>query len=84
VSTKAIREHAELLQYFGGADESKSFLDDRGGVQSLLREQATINRSTAQVLNHTSVDIYTIYFLLFAVVSFGSTTIRLLGCLGAA
>jgi len=51
VSTKAIREHAELLQYFGGTDDSKSFLDDRGtGVQSLLREQATINRSTAQVL----------------------------------
>ncbi|KAG0588231.1 hypothetical protein M758_2G179200 [Ceratodon purpureus] len=49
VSTKAIREHAELLQYFGGADESKKFLDDRGGVQSLLREQATINRSTAQI-----------------------------------
>lgn len=81
VSTKAIREHAELLQYFGGADESKSFLDDRGGVQSLLREQATINRSTAQldsVLGHAQ-EAYTA--LRYQRTTFGDISSKL-GALG--
>lgn len=50
VTANANRERAQLLQHFGGTGESKGFLDDRGnGLQSLFREQANINRSTAQI-----------------------------------
>ncbi|KAG0577747.1 hypothetical protein KC19_5G178100 [Ceratodon purpureus] len=60
VNAKASREHAELLQHFSRGDERNAFMDDgEFGLQqqSLLREQATINRSTAQmdsVIGHAS------------------------------
>ena len=54
MNAKASREHAELLQHFSRGDERNAFMDDgEFGLQqqSLLREQATINRSTAQVIS---------------------------------
>lgn len=54
MNAKASREHADLLQHFSRGDERNAFMDDgESGLQqqSLLREQATINRSTAQVMS---------------------------------
>lgn len=55
-SLRAKQEHASLLQEFREFDQARVDLEQNGGFegQSLLKEQASVNRSTGQVWENAS------------------------------
>lgn len=55
-SLRAKQEHASLLQEFREFDQARVDLEQNGGFegQALLKEQASVNRSTGQVWENAS------------------------------